>query len=453
MRTLPIIFGGITLGAAIFNVVAGGGLKTQTLPTDRVLYPEGQAKSVVVLLSDGEGWSDREENSAKALTRDGAIVVGVDLPDYYARLGAWEDDCLYLVSDIEDVSRQLHRSAKIADYHPPVVAGIGDGGTLALAIAAQTPDSTIAETLAVDPQTAIPLSTVLCTPAPKIPASNGIVYGLTEGDLPNPVRIVFTPSGDAAGRIHAETLKETHPTIQLTASPEAPEVVLQQAAIATIQQISRSASPLNLPIVPIEVKPRHNMMAVIYSGDGGWRDIDQQLGAYMKEEGIPVVGVDALRYFWNERTPEQTAADLSRIIDAYQARWKVDDVLLVGYSFGANILPATYRLLPDADKHAVKLVSLLALSHQADFEIDVTGWLGFAGSGKYGDPVDDLSAIEPPKIQCIYGLAEEDSACPAVREISGAQVLAREGGHHFDGDYRALNRQILDRAMTLTATH
>ncbi|MBW6421073.1 virulence factor family protein [Rhizobium sp. XQZ8] len=453
MKALPIIFAGITLAAAIFHVVSDPELKTKSLPTDRISYPEGKPKSVVVLISDEGGWSDREERASESLARQGAMVVGVDLPDYYAALQKRDDECLYLVSDIEDLSRQLHRSADVIDYHPPIVAGIGSGGTLALAIAAQTPDSTIAETLAVDPQTAIPLSTVLCTPADKTPASDGIVYGLSEGELPNPVKILFSPKADAAGRIHAENLKESHPAVQLTEASDTQETVLEEGISSIVAQLARSVSPLALPIVPIEVKPRHNMMAVIYSGDGGWRDIDQQLGAYMKEDGIPVVGVDALRYFWTEKTPEQTAADLTRIIETYKRRWKVDNVVLIGYSFGANILPATYRLLPDEDKQAVTLMSLLALSHHADFEIDVTGWLGFAGAGKYGDPVDDLQQVEPRKIQCIHGLKEPDSACPAVQEISGAQVLAREGGHHFDGDYRALNRLIVDRATAILATN
>ncbi|CDZ65370.1 Type IV secretory pathway, VirJ component [Neorhizobium galegae bv. orientalis] len=453
MKLLPVIVAGITFVAAIVNIVSDPALKARSLPTDRISFPEAKATGVVVLLSGGEGWSDREERTSEALVRDGALVVGVDIRDYYAALEEERDDCLYLVSDIEDVTRQLHRSADIATYHPPVVAGIGDGGTLALAIAAQTPDSTIAETLAIDPQTAIPLSTILCTPAPKTPVPGGTVYGLTEGDLPNPVRIVFTPEADAAGRIHTENLKNTHPAIEYRETAGGADVALLENTSATVRRLAQSASPLNLPIVPIHATPKHNTMAIIYSGDGGWRDIDQQLGAYLKEEGIPVVGVDALRYFWSERTPEQTAADLSHIISSYRKRWNVDNVLLIGYSFGANVLPATYRLLPDADKQAISLVSLLALSHQADFEIDVTGWLGFAGLGKYGDPVDDLREVEPSKIQCIYGLKEDDSACPAVREIRGTQVLAREGGHHFDGDYRALNRLIVDRAVALMATN
>lgn len=52
-------------------------------------------------------------------------------------------------------------------YFPPVVAGIGAGATLALAIAAQTPDNTIAETVAINLGASIPLSTVLGTQAPN----------------------------------------------------------------------------------------------------------------------------------------------------------------------------------------------------------------------------------------------------------------------------------------------
>jgi type IV secretory pathway VirJ component len=453
MKLLPLIVAGLTLLSAIVQVVKDPELTTQSLPTSRISYPEGRARGVVVLISGGQGWSDNEARSAERLAADGAIVVGVDLPAYYARLEEREGDCLYLVSDIEDLSRQLHRQAGIVDYHAPIVAGIGDGATLALAIAAQTPNSTIFATLAVDPGAVIPLSTVLCTPAKKASVPGGIIYGLTDGDLPDPVQVLFSNQAEALGRRHAQELRQTHPAVEVSEAPGDPYAVMSQHLSAELRKFDRSASSLNLPIVPIDAVPRHNAMAIVYSGDGGWRDIDQKLAAYLREDGIPVVGVDALRYFWNEKTPDETAKDLSRIIATYRQRWEVDHVILVGYSFGANVLPATYRLLPQPDRQAVSLISLLAPSHQADFEIDVTGWLGFAGAGRYGDPVEDLREIEPFKIQCIYGLAEEDSACPQVQEIDGAEILPRQGGHHFDGDYRALNRLIVERATALLATH
>lgn len=452
MRALPTIVAAITLVAGTAEIYRSYFAQNEivSLPTSRISDPQVKEKGIVVLLSDGDGWGAQEDSMSDALTADGAVVVGVDLPDYYAELGEEKRDCLYLVSDIEELSRQIHRDREMTTYRPPLVAGIGAGGSLALAIAAQTPFSTIGATLAVDPEPSIPLSKILCTPAPKIRVDGGMSYGLTEGALPNAVDVVFTPEAGEGGRDHVDDLKRSHPGIEVIAQDEVSEDALLTVSRSMLTAAATNGSPLDLPIVPIESAPTRNTMAIIYSGDGGWRDIDQKLGAHLQDEGIPVVGVDALRYFWNEKTPEQTAADLSRIIATYRERWQVENVVLIGYSFGANILPATYRRLPESDRQAVRLVSLLALSHQADFEIAVTGWLGYTGAGKHGDPVDDLSGVEPNKIQCIHGVEEEDSACPAVEEIAGTDVESRKGGHHFDGDYEALTRLIVDRLDRLS---
>lgn len=447
MKALPVVVAALTLVAGTVELYRAylAPVEIVSLPTSRISDPQGKEKGIVVLLSDAGGWDASEDRISDALTADGAVVVGVDLPDYYAELGEEQRDCLYLVSDIEELSRQIHRDRDMPTYRAPLVAGIGAGGSLALAIAAQTPFSTIGATLAVDPEPSIALQKILCTPAPKRSVDGGMSYGLSEGALPNTVDVVFTPQAGEAGRYHVEDLRRSHPGMEVTVEDDLSEDALIEVSRNVLTASATTGLPLDLPIVPIEAAPTRNTIAIIYSGDGGWRDIDQKLGAYLQEEGIPVVGVDALRYFWNEKTPQQTAVDLSRIIATYRERWKVENVVLIGYSFGANILPATYRLLPQADRDAVRLVSLLALSHQADFEIAVTGWLGYAGAGKHGDPVEDLSAMEPIKIQCIYGVEEEDTACPDVAEIPGADVRSRSGGHHFDGDYRALNRLIVDR--------
>ena len=51
--------------------------------------------------------------------------------------------------------------------------------------------------------------------------------------------------------------------------------------------------------------------------------------------------------------------------------WKVRRVALIGYSFGADALPAAYNQLAPAEKNRVSLISLLALSSSAEFEFDV----------------------------------------------------------------------------------
>lgn len=422
-------------------------LNTASLPTDRLIRPSGDISGLVVLLSDAAGWSPTEEAASQALAAEGALVIGVDLLSYYAALRRETRDCLYLVADVEKLSKEIHRLEGLQTYHPPLLAGWGEGATLALAMTAQSPPATITETVAVDPGAHVPLQTPLCTPAPKTPVPGGIVYGLTSGALPQPVSIAFSPQARQEGRAQAAALKASHPDIVITDGAVAAADLLTAEVRAAFLRNTITTAPLDLPIVVLDAEPAYDTLAVIYSGDGGWRDIDQKLGLYLQEAGVPVVGVDALRYFWSEKSPEQTAADLSRIMAVHKARWNVRKVVLVGYSFGANILPATYLGLPEADRDAVTLLSLLALSHAADFEISLTGWVGIPGSAKHGDPVDHLKGIEPVKIQCIEGKDDPENACPALRPRldEGVQIITRQGGHHFDGDYRALSAFILER--------
>ncbi len=79
--------------------------------------------------------------------------------------------------------------------------------------------------------------------------------------------------------------------------------------------------------------------AIIMSGDGGWAGLDQDVAAALSAKGIPVVGLDSLRYFWTARTPEGLAADTDRLIRYYAPHFGKQRVLLIGYSQGADVLP------------------------------------------------------------------------------------------------------------------
>ncbi|SIP96555.1 Type IV secretory pathway, VirJ component [Rhizobium sp. RU35A] len=420
---------------------------TKTLPTSHLLLPKQTPESVVVLVSDADGWSADEAAVAERLVARKAAVIGVDLPQWYAALSASPADCLYLVSDIETLTQQIHREAKIATYRAPIVAGAREGGALALAITAQSPPATIGEMLAVDPTAAIPLKTVLCTPASKQASAEGTVYGLTPGALPHPVSIELGRAAGLDGRAHAAALKAAHPAIELAEREGSDPAWARLGARleGALDRLATAHSPLDLPIIPIEARARFDTMAIIYSGDGGWRDIDKKLAVFLQADGVPVVGVDALRYFWRERSPDETAADLARIIDSYRTRWRVKNVVLIGYSFGANILPATLTRLPEAQARHVSLVSLLALGRHADFQISVMGWLGVSGPGKHGDPIADLKTLRTDLVQCVYGLEEKDTGCPDVQSLPGAEVIARPGGHHFDGNYKIIADAIMKR--------
>lgn len=432
-------------GAASLPSFAEDAAKFDTgmIPAPHILFPKEAASGAVVLLSDAGGWTEREDAVARKLSSEKALVIGIDLKAYLAALGRDDGDCVYAVSDIESLSQQVQRAAGSGAYRPPIVAGVGAGGAMALAIAAQSPAATIGRTLAVDPEEGIALTKQLCTPAEKTRKGDRMVYGLTDGALPDPVTVVSSPSASAAGREHVAALAAKHPDVEVQESDEDVYAALSSTLAGYIQQENEGDNPFGLPLTVLDAKPARDTMAVIYSGDGGWRDIDKEVGNALQQQGVPVVGVDSLRYFWSERQPQATADDLARVITYYGRRWNVRNVLLIGYSFGADILPRTYNLLPSATRARIRQVTLMALSHRADYKISVLGWLGADGEGNAGDPVDDIKAIEPVLVQCIYGTDEEDDACPDLKS-SGIDVVSIEGGHHFDGDYAALTRRVLD---------
>ncbi|RKE80287.1 AcvB/VirJ family lysyl-phosphatidylglycerol hydrolase [Rhizobium sp. AG855] len=418
-------------------------LDTGMIPAPLTLLPDDTPKALVVLLSDKHGWQDSDQQQAERLQQNGAIVVGIDTPKYLASLAKDTGDCIYTVSDIEEIGHQLQRKAGNSAFLPPIIAGRGQGGALALAILAQTPKATIGQTLALDPEAGIPVTKEFCTPANKTRSGDRMVYGLTDGDLPDPATVLLSPAAPADGRDHVTSLVAAHPDIDQRDVKDDANKAYSDAIDELIALGNATDTPLGLPLTILETAPTSDTMAIIYSGDGGWRDIDSEVAANLQASGIPVVGVDSLRYFWSERTPEQTSADLATIMRTYQKRWKVRHVLLVGYSFGADVLPAAYNGLSDKLKDRIPQLSLLALSHQVDYEISVSGWLG-ANDGKgAGDPLTDIKRIDPTKVQCFYGADEEDDAC---RDLAGTSVetIQLDGGHHFDGDYPALAKKISD---------
>ncbi|MGE0213784.1 MAG: virulence factor family protein [Parvibaculaceae bacterium] len=444
VRSILLVCGAVFATIALANAaqVDIAKLDTGLIPSPRIQLPDGKMSAAVVLISDAAGWGAEEENETKALLSQGAAIIGIDFPSYLASLAKADDDCLYLVSDIESLSQQVQRTAGNSAYRLPIVAGRGEGGALALAIASQTPAATIGETVAVDPLPGIPLGKELCTTASKQKAGSRMLYGLQDEALPDAVTIVFTSSGVQASRDHAQSLKKAHDGIDIRSSGDDAAAALSETLAERVEAVSGMEDPLGLPIDVLEAKPALDTMAVIYSGDGGWRDLDKEIGSYLQSQGIPVIGVDSLRYFWSERKPQETADDLARIIAYYRKAWNVRRVLLVGYSFGADILPATFNRLQAAEKASVAQISLLALSRQVDYVISVTGWLGVAGAGKGGDTVEDLKKVDPKLVQCAYGKDEDEDPCPTLK-ASGVEVLPVDGGHHFDGDYEALAKKII----------
>ena len=137
-----------------------------------------------------------------------------------------------------------------------------------------------------------------------------------------------------------------------------------------------------------------------------------------------MVGIDTLRYYWQHKSPEQSAADLSKLMQHYREKWGAKRFVLAGYSFGADILPAIYNRLPGKDQQQVKAMLLLALARTGSFEIEVEGWLGKAGEEAATGP--EMARLPAAKVFCIYGAEEKDeSGCTQPQAVGEARTAGR----------------------------
>jgi len=407
---------------------------------------EGPPDDLVYLFSGMEGDSAALRRTARKLAEDNSAVVVVDLPSYLHGLAASDDGCHYVIAEIEDLAHQLERELGFAGYRSPVLAGIDAGGTLAYAALAQSPAATVGGAGAVDPTPSLHTRVALCEGAPAHPArGGGFAYG-PAADLPNRLRIAT--SGPPSPELRA--IAAASPRAELVAA--APGDVAAKIAAALDPLLGgegaegdvAGALP-DLPLIDIPAVKPTRLFAVIWSGDGGWRDLDKTIGEILAQRGVPVVGVDCLRYFWNKREPDQVASDLARILAAARAAWKTPDAVVIGYSFGADVLPFAVNRLPPAERSRVVLQSLLGLEANAPFEIEVTGWLGQTDE-EAPLVLPELQRFGFSRLQCVYGEEEEDSLCRAP-ELAKAEILRVAGGHHFDEDYEKLADTILASAQ------
>jgi type IV secretory pathway VirJ component len=147
-----------------------------------------------------------------------------------------------------------------------------------------------------------------------------------------------------------------------------------------------------------------------------------------------------LRYYWEHKTPEQTAADLTELMQHYRQKWGTKRFILAGYSFGADVMPAVYNRLPTEDQDRIDGIILLAFARTGSFEIHVDGWLGTAGKETTTGP--EMAKLPGDKVLCVYGIEEKDeSGCTEATAVG--EKLQLPGGHHFDENYPALAKRLI----------
>jgi type IV secretory pathway VirJ component len=380
--------------------------------------------------------SDRRLTDAtRALAGRGALVVRVDPALFAAGVRDRDERCLDLAGIVNWHANYLGRRFSLANLDPPLLVGAADGAGLVYALLAQAPPLTFAAAVSDLPAPRLAIPKAVCGVSRR-PASHGALT-LRAVSLTTP----WTVTGTAADESLLTAIQAKNPPARVSRMTVPLVTAVMQTFDALEVPQHQAASIADLPVVELPAARRTDALAVVYSGDGGWRDIDKTIGGLLAQSGIAVVGVDSVRYFWHRRSPEQTAADLARILEHYRIAWGSRRVLLIGYSFGADILPFAYNRLPAEHRARVATVALLAAGRGADFEVSVSGWLG-QHTAQEQPTLPELVRLPAARVLCVYGTREAaDSLCTAPG-VGAITRLARPGDHHFDRRYGVIANAI-----------
>jgi len=190
-------------------------------------------------------------------------------------------------------------------------------------------------------------------------------------------------------------------------------------------------------------------MAVLLSGDGGWRASDRRLSAELAARGVLVVGWSSLRYFLHRRSPEEGARDLEAVLRHYLAAWHRDEAVVIGYSFGADVVPFFVNRLPDDLRSRIPLVALIGPDHRAEFKLHPADFLGHDAEDSRA-VLPEIQRLRDRPILCSYGDGEAGSLCAELAP-DVARVLSRPGGHRIAHSSAAVARHIFDTLGELDA--
>jgi len=443
----------------------GGKAYAETLSHGRfkevqIYRPAGDVKHVVLFLSGDGGWGRKLAGMAGALVADGAMVVGIDVPDLFEALEADGANCVLPDGDLENLSHYVQAYYKLPTYFTPLLIGYSSGATLAYAILAQSPPGIFAGAVSLSFCVDLDLQKPLCKseslhysprmdgqgarliPASRLHAPWIALHGTLDEVCPASEARTFVSQTQSARYVELPDLGHDYGR----SSRWLPQFKAAYSSILDTQPQTLPPPPpslQDLPIIEVPTTGKSDLFAVLLSGDGGWAGLDKQVAAALSARGIPVAGIDSLRYFWHKRTPEELAADIDRTLRFYASHWQKKRAILIGYSQGADVLPFVVNRLPPPSRSIVALAALIGIGKTAAFEFHVTSWLGSAVNGLPVQPeTDKLSANDT---MCLYGQDDAESICPTIG-AEHAQIVNLAGGHHFGGDYRHLAELIVEQA-------
>lgn len=470
MRSCLLILVFLVLGAKNSKADKVDTLFFSTFGKIALYHPERTPDAFVLFISGDGRWNKGVIDMASNIVSQGAMVAGINILSYLKNIKSSKSKCYYPASDFEEVSLSIQKKYKFSSYLKPVLVGYSSGATLAYGALAQAPANTFKGAVSLGFCPDLDIDRPLCRgagldshvmkegksywlepctnlTAPFI-ALNGTIdqvcnYFETKKYIDKiPMgEIVSLPNVGHGFSVTKNWLPQFISAYRkVLNAPGYQEKKSKENALLQAQLDSLYRSDLPLAIIPSPI--RNNLpVAFFISGDGGWTSFDQSVCEKLAEKGIPVVGLDAQKYFWNEKQPKEVANDITPAVAHYMKLWNRQSFILIGYSFGACVVPFIASNLPEEKKENLKGIYCFSPDVTGDFEIHLTDMLHMARKDKY-NVVNEMKQIKALNPVCIFGNEENEETQKSFSE-NEIRIEKLPGTHHYNSDFNAITGIIL----------
>jgi len=197
--------------------------------------------------------------------------------------------------------------------------------------------------------------------------------------------------------------------------------------------------------VEVSLQTTNQTLIVFLSGDGGWwGDLDAQLARDLAAHGYAVLGLDTGVWFDSARQPDEVSARIGGMIRDFRSRTKLRHVTLIGYSFGADMVPLIYNRLAKAERSLVSGLVLISPGRMASLQVTLPERAGLTEGTL--DLAPELKRLPGSKTRCIYGTDEETDTGCTLAVIKPQIRIGLPGGHHYNNDVARLSEIVVKAA-------
>lgn len=391
--------------------------------------PEDITKKYVILISDISGWNSKFDDLADEIAKDKNVVIGIDLSLYARKEKLLNNDLESFARHIEKIGKSVQLLLAEKEFRPPTVIIVSDSYGITSYLGTKSSSELIESVNSIngcfDARLALKKDYHMVNkPVSLFTDEREVCPQMVNWSQDQHLqlkKIKDLANGPANKKYWSLEMKDIWRSSSRT-----------PASIGSSKNLYSEPLIDSLPLIviePSEVKADH--FVILYSGDGGWSEFTQELASEYQSRGIPVIGINSLYYFWFAKSPDRAANDIENIIHYFLKRWKLKEFDLVGFSFGAEVIPGIINRLSDKTNKRIHQAVMIAPGNNVKFEFKISDWFDNADSG---DSIrEEVLKIKTIKIKCIYGDEDRPGVCSKFPTPETAFKL--KGGHHFNDDF------------------